>query len=151
MKPAIALAASAALLPLAAGAPANPQPPIQLKRTSHFQLPDGARNPFWPIGWKPAIEVIEPAKTTDEPVVPRRVIPTLTPEMFTVSSVSLNPLRIAVINGRVYAEGDAIRIGGGGSEIRAVVTKVDDGQVTIANDSSRVVIQLRGLNKPGGR
>src|SRR5438045_9489863 len=71
--------------------------PIELKHKSSFNVEVNERNPFWPIGWKPAPKI---AKTGAENA--GRAIPS---SSFVVSSITLDPnAHYAIINGRTMGE-----------------------------------------------
>src|SRR5438105_10137883 len=82
----------------AAVALADETPPIELKHKSSFKFEAGERNPFWPIGWKPAPKLAKSGAEHAGPAIP--------PSAFVVSTIVLDPkARYAIINSRVMSEG----------------------------------------------
>src|ERR1700709_1932491 len=66
---------------------------IELKNKSSFTMEDNGRNPFWPIGWKPAAKI---STNTNEHVGPE-----ISPGSFLVSSIVLDPgAKFAIVNGK---------------------------------------------------
>src|SRR5205085_7648590 len=82
----------------AAVALADETPPIELKHKSSFNFEAGERNPFWPIGWKPAPKIAKSGPEHAGPAIP--------PSSFIVTSITLDPkAHYAIINGRTMGEG----------------------------------------------
>lgn len=100
-----------------AEAPAAPFTP-----RSGFNAPaegsPGARNPFVPIGY------VRPVTVVKEKVV------TVTPEQFIVTSYSIDPPPLAVINGRTYGVGERIPVDKDGVEF-VTVRQIRDGVVLL--------------------
>jgi hypothetical protein len=95
---------------------------IKLQHRSEFK-DDGFRNPMWPIGWqKPANGT---QNVSNEPQLP------IGPELFNVTSISISSTPLAVINGRTYAEGEAINAIYGGQHIKILVAQINDGNVVL--------------------
>lgn len=131
------LAALAAAV--APGMACQAQTAQELGVTEHsaFAFPDGGRDPFLPVGWQKPQEAL-PAETG----VPAETV--LKPEMFVVSSISLDRIRLAVINGKPCGEGDFIPAGTAGKRaFKVQVLAIQDGVVTLGSGSARVVCPLR--------
>ena len=113
---------------------ADETPPIELKHKSSFNFESGERNPFWPIGWKPA-----PKMAKNEHAGP--AIPS---SAFVVSSIVLDPKgRYTIINGRIMGEGQqfGLQIGSTVHQIR--VKAIEDGHVVLVRGEQEIVVALR--------
>jgi hypothetical protein len=105
---------------------------IELKKTSSFDIPEGDRNPFWPIGWKPAGSNPEAAG------------PSVPASFFSVSSITLDPgARFAIINGKVMAEGQQFGLQVNGQIVHLTVKRIEDGRVTLTRGGEEIVVPLR--------
>lgn len=95
-----------------------------LKHKSDYAAADDARNPFWPIGFKPT------AATPEAPQAPTaEAAPEVRPEMFVVTTISLeNDSPLAVINGHTHGVGDRLSIDASGKAF-VTVRKITDGAV----------------------
>ena len=100
----ISCAALSSAMAADAPAPANPEanrasaPTIELKNKSSFSIDENGRNPFWPIGWKPAAKIT--TNTSDH------IGPDISPNSFLVSSIVMDPkAKFAIVNGKVMSEG----------------------------------------------
>ncbi len=130
----------------AAPAPAPAVEAYVPKAHSSFSIPESSRAPFWPIGWTPQ---------KAEHVVAAAPKVTLNPEMFSVTSILTGNPSLAVINGRAYGEGEALRTPRAGKGDGAVprgstppaarifVQRILDGQVTLRADNQTVTVPLR--------
>lgn len=98
-----------------------------------FTISAETRNPFWPIGWERKAAAPEAA-----PVV----APVIDASQFRVTSISLLPERVAVINGGVYGEGETIRFKAGTRVIPVRVVSVQDGSVVLAGDGNTITVKL---------
>lgn len=95
-----------------------------LKHRSEYAVADDARNPFWPIGFKP---VPAAPNAPQGPVV--EAPPEVRPEMFVVTTISLEKdAPLAVINGRTHGIGDRLPVDSSGREF-VTVRKITDGAV----------------------
>lgn len=81
----------------------------------------GGRNPFLPIGY---------VRPVAAPAVPVEVVPTVRPEQFVVTSFSLEPPPLVVINGRTYSVGEKIPVDATGNEF-VTVRRIMDGAVIL--------------------
>ena len=108
--------------------------PIEVKHKSSFSFEAGERNPFWPIGWKPA-----PKLAKNE-----HAGPAIPPSAFVVSTIVLDPRgRYAIINGRVMGEGQQFGLQIGGTVHQITVKAVEDGHVVLVRGEQEIVVALR--------
>lgn len=97
-------------------------------------MPEGERNPFWPIGWKPAA-----SKTGGETAGP-----SISPSIFLVSSIALSQgEHFAIINGKVMKEGEQFGLQMGGQTYQITVKSIEDGQVVLQRRDEEIVVTLR--------
>ena len=112
----------------AAGAPL-----IDEKNQSTFTMDPNDRNPFWPIGWKPA-------KT----VGPETAGPEIPASVFLVSSITLGETeRFAIINGKVMKEGQQFGLQMGNQTYQITLKEIQDGQVVLVRRDEEIVVPLR--------
>ncbi len=95
-----------------------------LAHKSEYAVGDDARNPFWPIGFKPS------APTPEGPQAPAvEALPEVRPEMFVITTISLErDAPLAVINGRTHGIGDKLPVDASGRQF-VTVSKITDGAV----------------------
>jgi hypothetical protein len=108
---------------------------IELKHNSSFNVEANERNPFWPIGWKPAPKIV---KTGAEhgPAIP--------PSSFVVSSITLDPkAHYAIINGRTMGEGQQFGLQLGSQIHQITVKAINDGHVVLLRGDQEFVVPLR--------
>jgi hypothetical protein len=118
---------------LAQSAMAAEQGKVELKHPSSFSLDAGDRNPFWPIGWKPA------GKGGAEAAGP-----SIPPASFAVTSITLDPgAHFAIINGKVMAEGQQFGLQMGAQVYQLTVRSIEDGRVVLARGGEEIVVPLR--------
>jgi hypothetical protein len=109
---------------------------LELKRKSAFDVQAGERNPFWPIGFKPAPKF---AKTG-----PEHAGPTIPPSAFVVSSITLDPKqRYAIINGRTMSEGQQFGLQLGNQVYQITVKAIQDGHVVLIRNDQEISVPLR--------
>jgi hypothetical protein len=109
-------------------------PPIELKHKSSFKFEAGERNPFWPVGWKPA-----PKMAKNE-----HAGPAIPASAFVVSTIVLDPkARYAIINGRVMGEGQQFGLQIGSTVHQITVKSVEDGHVVLVRGEQEIVVALR--------
>lgn len=105
---------------------------------SSFAFPADGRDPFLPVGWE------KPAEALPVENAPSAAAPALKAEMFVVSSISLDRIRLAVINGKPYGEGDTVPVeiaGKRGPKVQ--VLAIHDGSVTLISGTQRLECLLR--------
>src|SRR6187402_892974 len=100
-----------------------PAPTIELKNKSSFAMDESGRNPFWPIGWRPATKA---AATSDHSG------PAISPNSFLVSSIVMDPkAKLAIVNGKVMSEGQVFGLQLGNQTYQITVKAIQDGQVIL--------------------
>ena len=113
---------------------ADETPPIELKHKSFFNMRADERNPFWPIGWKPA-----PKMAKNEHAGP--AIPS---SAFVVSSIVLDPKgRYTIINGRIMGEGQQFGLQIGSTVHQITVKSIEDGHVVLVRGEQEIIVALR--------
>ena len=110
-------------------------PVIELKNKSSFAMDGSGRNPFWPIGWKPAAR----AQTTTEHSGPE-----IQPAAFVVSSITLDQgARFAIINGKAMQEGQVFGLQLGNQTYQLTVKAIEDGRVILLRRDEEIIVPLR--------
>ena len=128
-----ATASSAESLPMETQKPAAPT--LELKNKSFFTMEDTSRNPFWPIGWKPA------AKQTSSAT--EAAGPTILPTAFRVTSITLGAgARFAIINGKVMTEGQVFGLQMGTQTYQITVKSIEDGRVILLRRDEEIEVPL---------
>ena len=113
---------------------ADDKPPIELTKKSSFNA-DNTRNPFWPIGWKPAPKVATPTEQGG-PEIPESA--------FLVSSITLdNGTRFAIVNGKAMEEGQTFGLQMGNQTYQLTVQVIEDGRVILDRHGQKIVVPLR--------
>jgi hypothetical protein len=109
---------------------------IELKHKSSFNVEAGERNPFWPIGWKPAPKVATTGAEHTGPAIP--------PSSFVVSSIVLDPkAHYAIINGRTMSEGQQFGLQLGSQVHQITVKEINDGHVVLLQHDQEIIVPLR--------
>jgi len=115
---------------------ADETPSMELKHKSSFNVEANERNPFWPIGWKPAPKM---AKTG-----PDHAGPAIPPSSFVVSSITLDPkAHYAIINGRTMSEGQQFGLQLGNQIYQITVKAINDGHVVLLRHDQEIIVPLR--------
>ena len=118
--------------------PSEEAPTISLKNKSSFQLDAGSRNPFWPIGFKPAGRV---AGGANGGAGAQGEVP---PGAFLLTSITLgSPHHFAIINGKTMIEGQQFGLQVGTQIYQVMVKRIEDGQVVIGRGDEEIVVPLR--------
>lgn len=111
------------------------QSPITVKNKSSFQLDAAARDPFWPINFKPKAR-IGGGSGDAEGDVPASA--------FLVSSITLGPaLHFAIINGKTMIEGQQFGLQVGTQIFQVTVKRIEDGQVILGRHDEEIAVPLR--------
>jgi len=119
--------------------PSDESVAIALKNKSSFQLDAGSRNPFWPIGWKPAGRVANGGITTG--VGAQGEVP---PGAFLLTGITLGtPHHFAIINGKTMIEGQQFGLQVGTQIYQVMVKRIEDGQVVIGRGDEEIIVPLR--------
>jgi hypothetical protein len=109
-------------------------PKLEVKNKSSFAMEGDSRNPFWPIGWKPAAR-----SGSDDHVDPR--VPA---SAFLVSSIAMqDEQHFAIINGQIMQEGQEFGLQMSGQTYRLKVKSIEDGKVILAQRDQEIVVVLR--------
>jgi len=107
---------------------------IELKNRSSFKMDPGSRNPFWPIGWKPA-------RTSGGGGGPASDIPS---SAFVVSTITLDQgAHFAIINGKTMQEGQQFGLAFGSQTHQIVLKKIEDGRVILTQGDEEIIVPLR--------
>jgi hypothetical protein len=107
---------------------------VELKKSSTFAVKEGERNPFWPIGWRPAVKA----------GAAEQAGPSIPPSSFAVTSITLDPgARFAIINGKVMAEGQQFGLQLGGQIAQLKVKSIEDGRVVLTHGAEEIAVPLR--------
>ena len=110
-------------------------PPLELKHNSSFELEENGRNPFWPIGWKPALRKSTATETAG---------PEVGASAFTVSSITVDVGgRFAIINGKVMSEGEVFGLQLGSQTYQITVKAIGDGRVVLLRRDEEIEVPLR--------
>jgi hypothetical protein len=108
---------------------------IALKNTSAFKIDSGARNPFWPIGFKPTGKIAGAGGSAQGEVPPGS---------FLVSSITLDgATRFAIINGKSMSEGQQFGLQVGTQIYQVSVRRIEDGRVILSRGDEEIVVPLR--------
>lgn len=104
------------------------------KVLSRFEVAEGIRNPFWPCNYRPkaasAANVLGGIKAGD----------------FVLTSILLGAApRMALINGRDYAEGDFVSVGRPQQQIKVRLITIFDGGVILQHGNEKITVPLRRL------
>lgn len=95
------------------------------------------RNPFWPIGWKPA-ESVASSTTTEHSgsEIPESA--------FLVSSITMDKTaRFAIVNGKTMEEGQQFGLEIGTQTYQMTVKAIEDGRVILSRRNQTIIVHLR--------
>ena len=108
---------------------------IAAKNKSAFKTDPGARDPFWPIGFKPTGKIAG-ANGSAQGEVP--------PGSFLVSTITLDgSTRFAIINGKSMSEGQQFGLQVGTQIYQVSVKRIEDGRVILSRGDEEIVVPLR--------
>ncbi|MGI9087558.1 MAG: hypothetical protein ACR2HH_07455 [Chthoniobacterales bacterium] len=120
---------------VAASAPAE-IPAVELKHKSSFVMDESGRNPFWPIGWKPASKIANNSGDHAGPEV--------MPSSFLVSSIVMDSgAKFAIVNGKTMQEGQVFGLQLGNQTYQITVKSIEDGRVIFARRDEEIEVLLR--------
>jgi hypothetical protein len=112
------------------------RPAIELKNKSGFAVENGSRNPFWPIGWKPAGKISNAGAEHAGADLP--------PSVFVVTTIMLDPgAHFAIINGKAMVEGQQFGLQMANQTYQITVKRIEDGQVVLGRRDQEIVVPLR--------
>jgi hypothetical protein len=108
--------------------------PVELKNKSSFHVDSNARNPFWPIGFKPAAPTARGTSSgLDIPV-----------NALLLTSVTLDQgTHFAILNGKTIQEGQQFTMQIGTQSYAVKVKWIQDGQVILSYQDREIVVPLR--------
>ncbi len=117
--------------------PAAAAPGLELKHKSVFTMDDSSRNPFWPIGWKPA-----PKQANSNPN--EHAGPEIQASAFLVSSITVDGTgRYAIINAKAMSENQVFGLQMGNQTYQITVKTIQDGQVILLRRDQEIAVPLR--------
>jgi hypothetical protein len=111
---------------------------LDFKSKSSFNLESNTRNPFWPIGWKPAPKISGPGggEHAAGPDIPLSA--------FLVSSITVGQgNRFAIVNGKIMQEGQQFGLQLGSQTYQVTVKAIQDGRVVFARRDQEITVPLR--------
>jgi hypothetical protein len=111
-------------------------PELEIKNKSSFQMESNGRNPFWPIGYKPAAQVLNRGANHTGPDVPLTA--------FVLTSITLDQgTHFAIINGKTMQEGQQFSLQSGSQNYQIQIKSIEDGRVILACRDQEVIVPLR--------
>jgi hypothetical protein len=109
---------------------------IEVKNKSSFRMDASGRDPFWPIGWKPAAKLSSGGGADQSGDIPANA--------FAVTSITLDQAaHFAIINGKVMQEGQQFALVLGSHTYQIVLKKIEDGRVVLGRQDDEIVVPLR--------
>jgi hypothetical protein len=109
---------------------------IEVKNKSSFRMDGSSRNPFWPIGWKPAAKLSGSGGADQSGDIPANA--------FAVTSITLGQAtHFAIINGKIMQEGQQFALVLGSQTYQIVLKKIEDGRVVLGRQDEEIVVPLR--------
>jgi len=107
---------------------------IELKNKSSFQMESNGRNPFWPIGFKPAAPTARGSSAGLD----------IPPSALLLTSITLDQgTHFAIINGKTIQEGQQFTMQVGNQSYALKVKWIQDGQVILSYQGGEIVVPLR--------
>jgi len=126
---------SMAILAAFAGLRADEPARIEIKNKSSFAMDAASRNPFWPIGWKPA-KLAESRNDQAGPEIPASA--------FVLSTITVDQgTRFAIINGKTMQEGQQFGLQLGTQIYQITLKAIQDGRVILARRDQEIIVPLR--------
>src|SRR6266849_11210050 len=93
-------------------------PVLEIKNKSSFQMERNGRNPFWPIGFKPAAELSNRSANHAGPDVPLTA--------FLLTSITLDlGTHFAIINGKTMQEGQQFSLQSGSQNYQIKLKSIE--------------------------
>ena len=116
---------------------AEDAPRLETKNKSSFRMEGNTRNPFWPIGWKPAAKLSQSGNADHTgPEIPATA--------FVLSSITLGEgARFAIVNGKIMQEGQQFGLQVGNQTYQITLKSIEDGRVILARRDQEIVVPLR--------
>jgi len=120
------------VIALGAFAAETPNPSLKVEHKSSFTLDASVRNPFWPIGWKPAVAAPSQQTSAEVPA-----------SAFVVSSIAMDAgNRFAIINGKIMQEGQTFGLKLGDDIYHIQVRSIEDGRVVLLQQGRPITVSL---------
>jgi len=111
-------------------------PVLEIKNKSSFQMESNGRNPFWPIGFKPAGQLSNRSADHAGPDVPLTA--------FLLTSITLDQgTHFAIINGKTMQEGQQFSLQSGSQNYQIKLKSIEDGRVILACRDQEIIVPLR--------
>jgi hypothetical protein len=111
-------------------------PELEIKNKSSFQMENNGRNPFWPIGFKPAAQLWNRSANHAGPDVPLTA--------FLLTSITLDQgARFAIVNGKSMQEGQQFSLQSGAQNYQIKLKSIEDGRVILACRDQEIIVPLR--------
>jgi hypothetical protein len=111
-------------------------PELEIKNKSSFQMENNGRNPFWPIGFKPAAQLSNRSANHAGPDVPLTA--------FLLTSITLDQgARFAIVNGKSMQEGQQFSLQSGAQNYQIKLKSIEDGRVILACRDQEIIVPLR--------
>ncbi|HET9417747.1 MAG TPA: hypothetical protein VFO30_00265 [Chthoniobacterales bacterium] len=109
-------------------------PGIELKNKSSFQMDSNGRNPFWPIGFKPAAPTARGSSAGLD----------IPPNALLLTSITLDQgTHFAIINGKTMQEGQQFTMQVGSQSYVLKLKWIQDGQVILSYQDREIAVPLR--------
>jgi hypothetical protein len=109
---------------------------LEIKNKSSFQMESNVRNPFWPIGFKPAAQLSNRSADHAGPDIPLTA--------FLLTSITLDQgTHFAIINGKTVQEGQEFSLQSGSQNYQIKLKSIEDGRVILACRDQEIVVPLR--------
>ncbi len=109
---------------------------IETKKKSSFAMDMEARNPFWPIGWKPKGKLSASSVDQGGADIPASA--------FVVSTITLDQgTRFAIINGKPMQQGQQFGLQLGTQMYQVLLKRIEDGRVILSRHDQEIVVPLR--------
>ncbi len=110
---------------------------LDVKNKSSFATDENSRNPFWPLGWRPAAKA-SATSTTDS------ASSDISASAFVVSSITVDASgNFAIVNGKVMNEGQVFGLQIGNQTYQLTVKAIQDGQVILQRRDQEIIVPLR--------
>ena len=111
-------------------------PELEIKNKSSFQMENNGRNPFWPIGFKPAAQLSNRSANHAGPDVPLTA--------FLLTSITLDQgARFAIVNGKSMQEGQQFSLQSGTQNYQIKLKSIEDGRVILGCRDQEIIVPLR--------
>ena len=109
---------------------------IETKNKSSFAMDNEARNPFWPIGWKPTAKLSAGGADQGGAEIPVSA--------FVVTTITLDKgAHFAIINGKSMQEGQQFGLQLGTQMYQILLKRIEDGRVILSRHDQEIVVLLR--------